>query len=35
MDKDNNFPIKYAILKLKEKGGYITNYKDITRGYIV
>ncbi len=35
MSRDNNFPIKYAILELKEKGGYITNYKDIVRGYIV
>lgn len=35
MSKDNNFPIKYAILELKENGGYITNYKDIVRGYIV
>ncbi len=35
MSIDNNFPIKYAILELKEKGGYITNYKDIVRGYIV
>ena len=35
MSKDNNFPIKYAILELKEKGGYITNYEDIVRGYIV
>ena len=35
MYKDNNFPIKYAILELKEKGGYITNYEYIVRGYIV
>ena len=35
MSKDNNFPIKYAILELKEKGGYLTNYEDIVRGYIV
>ena len=35
MSIDNNFPIKFAILELKETGGYITNYKDIVRGYIV
>ncbi len=35
MNSESNFPIKYAILELKEKGGYITNYKDIVRGYIV
>ena len=35
MNNDTNFPIKYAVLELKESGGYITNYKDIIRGYIV
>ena len=35
MSRENNFPIKYAVLELKEEGGYITNYKDIVRGYIV
>lgn len=35
MSRDNKFPIKYTILKLKEQGGYITNYEDIVRGYIV
>ena len=35
MSRDNKFPIKYAILELKEEGGYITNYEDIVRGYIV
>ena len=32
---NNNFPIKYAILPLKEEGGYLVNYQDIIRGYIV
>ncbi len=35
MDIKNNFPIKYAILPLKEEGGYSVNYQDIIRGYIV
>ena len=35
MSEENNFPIKYAILELKEKSGYLANYKDIVRGYIV
>lgn len=32
---DNKFPIKYAVLELKQKGGYTNNYEDIIRGYIV
>lgn len=35
MSIENNFPIKYAILELKEEGGYLVNYKDIVRGYVV
>ena len=29
------FPIKYAVLELKEEGGYSNNYDDIINGYIV
>ena len=29
-----NYPIKYAILEVKEKGGWAENYKDITEGFI-
>ena len=35
MIKENTYPIKYAILELKENGNYVTNYEDIVRGYIV
>ncbi len=35
MYMENNFPVKYAILELKEDGGYLSNYSDITRGFIV
>ena len=35
MNIDIKYPIKYAVLKLKEQGGYLVGYKDITRGYIV
>lgn len=35
MHEQNNFPVKYAILELKEEGGYLSNYKDITRGFVV
>lgn len=30
-----NYPIKYAVLELKEKGGWDNNYEDITIGFIV
>lgn len=29
------YPIKYAVLEVKEDGGYIQGYKKITLGYIV
>lgn len=35
MDRDLKYPIKYAILELKENGGWLNNYEDITQGYIV
>ena len=35
MEKGINYPIKYAVLELKEKGGWPVGYKDIIRGYIV
>lgn len=34
MEKQLNYPIKYAVLELKEKGGYLVGYKDITNGFI-
>ena len=34
MKKENNYPIAYAVLELKEKGGYIDSYADITQGFI-
>ena len=35
MNKEINYPIKYAVLELKEKGGYLVGYEDITQGFIV
>ena len=35
MNKEINYPIKYAVLELKEKGGWSVGYKDITQGFIV
>ena len=35
MEKVLNYPIKYAILELKTKGGFIHNFEDITVGFIV
>ena len=35
MNKEINYPIKYAVLELKEKGGYLVGYEDITLGFIV
>ena len=35
MNKEINYPIKYAVLELKEKGGYLYGYEDITQGFIV
>ena len=34
MSKEINYPIKYAVLELKEKGGYLVGYEDITQGFI-
>ena len=34
MNKDINYPVKYAALKLKVLGGYDSNYTYITFGYI-
>lgn len=34
MNEENNYPIKYAVLELKERGGYTAGYNDIIRGYI-
>ena len=35
MNKEINYPIKYAVLELKERGGYLAQYEDITKGFIV
>ena len=35
MSKKINYPIKYAILELKERGGWAVGYKNITQGFIV
>lgn len=35
MKKELNYPIKYAVLELKEHGGWEHNYEDITVGFIV
>lgn len=35
MCEELNYPVKYAVLELKESGGYLFGYKDITKGYIV
>lgn len=35
MNKEINYPIKYAVLELKERGGYLVGYEDITQGFIV
>lgn len=35
MTKEINYPIKYAVLELKERGGWSVDYEDITQGFIV
>lgn len=35
MNEDIKYPIKYAVLELKQSGGASVCYKDITLGYIV
>lgn len=35
MSKELKYPIKYAVLELKEQGGWLVGYKDITQGFIV
>lgn len=35
MENKLKYPIKYAVLELKTKGGYLQNYEDITVGFIV
>ena len=34
MEKELNYPIKYAVQELKEHGGWEHNYEDITIGFI-
>ena len=35
MIKERKYPIKYAVLELKERGGWSCNYAYITQGFIV
>lgn len=35
MDEDLKYPIKFAVLELKEKGNWQNGYEDITCGFIV
>lgn len=35
MSEEINYPIKYAVLELKERGGWAVNYENITQGFIV
>ena len=35
MENMINYPIKYAVLEIKEKGGWLVGYKEITQGFIV
>ncbi len=35
MELDLKYPVKYAILELKQNGGWINNYEKITQGFIV
>ena len=35
MNLELKYPIKYAVLELKEPGGWAVGYKDITQGFIV
>lgn len=34
MNKEINYPIKYAVLELKERNSYLDEYDDITKGFI-
>lgn len=34
MEKKFKYPVKYAVLELKVKGGWSDNYQDVTMGYI-
>lgn len=34
MNKELNYPVKYAVLELKEIGGYSQGWEDITMGFI-
>ena len=35
MSKELKYPIKYAVLEVKEQGGWACGYQEITQGYIV
>ena len=30
----NNYPVKYAVLEVQEKGGWSVGYQDVTKGFI-
>ena len=34
MEKELKYPIKYAVLEIKENGGYPARYQELTRGFI-
>ena len=35
MNKIINYPIKYAVLELKKRGGWAVDFEDVTQGFIV
>lgn len=35
MSRELKYPVKYAILELKEQGGWLVGYENITQGFIV
>ena len=34
MNQEQKYPIKYAVLELKERGGWSVGYEDVIKGYI-
>lgn len=35
MNKNLGYPVKYAVLELRESGGFANGYEELTRGFIV
>lgn len=35
MRNELNYPVKYAVLELKERGGWAADYQDVNQGFIV